>query len=359
MRLSHFEKLRPVCPVCRLNGRDGPLALTTIEAEAAGDVASGILGCQTCGSEFPILDGMPIIVPEVRRFVQDNLFYLLARNDLTPAVESLLGDAAGPGSGLESIRQHVSSYAFDHWGDQDPAPFAPVPGGGVPGAVSRNLAEAFNRLGDDLPDGPVLDIGCAAGRTVTDAAERLGRDVIGIDLSVPLARIGRQAVVGGRIDYGLRRIGLVYERRSYALNHAAGPRGDVWLCDALALPFSAGTFALAIGMNVVDCMRDPRAGLIEISRVLGDEGCAVLSIPFDWAGQVTPVEAWLGGHSQRSGHAGSPEAILDLLLSDGPLAAGNLRRAGAVGEVPWHVRLHDRSCMYYSAYLVVARKVVG
>jgi hypothetical protein len=71
------------------------------------------------------------------------------------------------------------------------------------------------------------------------------------------------------------------------------------------------------------------------------------------------VEAWLGGHSQRSGHAGSPEAILDLLLSEGPLAAGSLRRIGAVGEVPWHVRLHDRSCMYYSAYLVVARKAVG
>ncbi len=308
MRLSHFEKLRPVCPVCRLRGQDNRLALTTVEAEAAGDVRMGILACQGCGSEFPVVDGMPIIVPEVRRFVQENLFYLLARDDLTPSVESLLGDAAGPGSGLESIRQHVSSYAWDHWGEQDPSPFAQVPGGGAPGAV---------------------------------------------------ARIGRQAVVGGRIDYGLRRVGLVYDRRSYALRHGAGARGDVWLCDALALPFSAGTFALAIGMNVVDCMRDPRAGLVEVSRVLADEGRAVFSIPFDWAGQVTPVEAWLGGHSQRSSHAGSPEAILDLLLSEGPLAAGSLRRSGAVGEVPWHVRLHDRSCMYYSAYLVVARKAVG
>lgn len=359
MRLSHFEKLRPVCPVCRLNGRDAPLALSVVEAEAQGDVGSGILGCHACGSEFPIVDGMPIIVPEVRRFVQDNIFYLLARNDLTPAVESLLGDAAGPGSGLESIRQHVSSYAWDHWGDQDPVAFPPVPGGGVPGAVSRNLAQALDMLDDGLPDGPVLDIGCAAGRTVVDAAERLGRDVLGIDLSVPLARTGRQAVVGGQVNYGLRRIGLVYDRRTYPLRHRTEGRGDVWLCDALALPFSAGTFALAIGMNVVDCMRDPRAGLIEISRVLADEGSAVLSVPFDWAGQVTPVEAWLGGHSQRSSHAGSPEAILDLLLSEGPLAAGSLRRTGSVGEAPWHVRLHDRSCMYYSAYLVVARKTVG
>ena len=51
-------------------------------------------------------------------------------------------------------------------------------------------------------------------------------------------------------------------------------------------------------------------------------------------------------------------AILDMLLSDGPLAAGDLRRSGPSQEVPWHVRLHDRSCMYYSAHLVAARKTV-
>lgn len=359
MRISHFETLKPVCPVCRLSGHDAPLVLAVVEKEVRDDVLSGILTCEGCGSEFPIVDGMPVIVPQVRRFVQDNLFYLLARTDLTPAVESLLGDAAGPGSGLESIRQHVSSYVWDHWGDQDPVAYPAMPGGGVPGAVSRNLAEALDMMGDDLPEGPVLDIGCAAGRTVADVAKRLDRDVLGIDISVPLARCGRQAVVDGHVDYNLRRIGLVYDRRSYPLRHGAKGRGDVWICDALALPFRAGSFALAIGMNVVDCMSDPRAGLIEISRVLVDGGRAVLSVPFDWAGQVTPVEAWLGGHSQRSVHAGSPEAILDLLLSDGPLAAGTLRRADTVADVPWHVRVHDRSCMYYSAYLVVARKAVG
>jgi SAM-dependent methyltransferase len=118
----------------------------------------------------------------------------------------------------------------------------------------------------------------------------------------------------------------------------------------------AGTFALTTAMNVLDCMIDPRAGLIEMSRVLRRDGAALLSVPFDWAGQVTPLEAWLGGHSQRASHNGSPEAILDMLLQDGPLAAGALRRHGAAREVPWQVRLHERSCMHYSAYLVAARQ---
>lgn len=350
--------LRPLCPVCRLGGRETALAISVVEEETAGDILSGILSCSACGAEYPVMDGIPVIVPETRRFVQDNLFYLLARNDLPPALESLLGDAAGPGSALDSIRQHVSSYVWDHWGDRDPRP-VDAAGGATAGAVSRNLAEAFELLGDGQPDGPVLDIGCAAGRTVVDAAERLGRDVLGIDLSVPLARCGRMAVVEGRVNYGLRRVGLVYDRRSYPTGRGAKASGDVWICDALALPFAAGTFALAVGMNVVDCLRDPRAGMIEISRVLKPGGSALLSIPFDWAGQVTPVEAWLGGHSQRSPHGGSPEAILDMLLSDGPLAAGDLRRTSPVREVSWHVRLHDRSCMHYAAYLVAAGKLTG
>src|SRR5690606_26502511 len=110
-----------------MQGRSSPLAIGAVEAEDAGDIHAGILGCTGCGAEYPVIDGLPVIVPDVRRFVQDNLFYLMARQDLPPLLESLLGDAAGPGSGLDSIRQHVSSYAWDHWGDHDPQEGEPAP----------------------------------------------------------------------------------------------------------------------------------------------------------------------------------------------------------------------------------------
>lgn len=356
MRISHFESLRPLCLHCRSQGKDSPVAIAVVEAESDDDITSGILSCGSCGAEYPIIDGMPILLPEVRRYVHDNLFYLLARSDLTPALEGLIGDAAGPGSGLDSIRQHVSSYVWDHWGDRDPTDAALAPGGAKPGGVARNLHAGLEMISTTLPEGPILDIGCGAGRTVVELAERTGRDVLGIDLSVPLARAGKRAITDGMVDYGLRRIGLVYDRRHFPVRHDAKRRADLWICDATALPFADATFALAAGMNVLDCLRDPRAGLAEIGRVLRQNGEALLSVPFDWAGQVTPVEAWLGGHSQRAFHAGSPEAILDLLLSDGPAAAGSLRRVAPAREIGWHVRLHDRSCMHYSAYLVAACK---
>src|SRR5690606_9191204 len=113
MRRSSFEALKPVCPACRARERVDAALHVAIEEAGDGDaVLSGILQCARCGGEFPVLDGMPVLVPDVRRFVEDNLFYLMARTDLTPAVESLLGDASGASSGLQSIRQHVSSYVW-------------------------------------------------------------------------------------------------------------------------------------------------------------------------------------------------------------------------------------------------------
>lgn len=357
MRRSHFELLRPICLNCRAHGQTNFLAIAIVEDEVADDILAGILGCGSCGGEYPIIDGLPIIVPDVRRFVSDNLFYLMARRDLPPALESLIGDASGQGSGLDSIRQHVSSYAWDHWGDQDPLEEKPAAGGAEPGGVARALHAALDLADADIPDGPILDFGCGTGRSVAELAARTGRPVLGIDLSIPLARVARHALTTGEVTYGRRRVGLTYDRRVIRPSLPSPDLMDVWICDLLALPFSDETFAMAVGLNVLDCLVDPRAGLAELGRILAPSAEAVMSVPFDWTANVTPIENWLGGHSQRGAHHGSAEPILDMLLSDGPYAAGALRRHKPTRDIPWHVRLHERSCMHYQALLFAARRV--
>lgn len=357
MRLTHFDLLRPRCPRCALSARSEPLAVASIERERDADIEFGTLSCGHCGSEYPIVDGLPVIVPDVRRFVSDNLFYLLARDDLPHRLESLLGDAAGPGSGLDLMRQHVSSYVWDHWADYDPQEAGATAGGAVPGGVVRALEAGLAMLPEALPDGPVLDLGCGPGRTVSELSRRLGRPVLGIDLSVPLARAGRRAITRKRVAYDRRRIGLVYDRREFPVEDGTGELADIWICDAGALPFADGTFSLAVGFNVLDCLADPRSGLAECGRALRGTGSALFSVPFDWSAQVTPPEAWIGGHSQRGPHSGAAEELLDGLLSDGNLSAGALRKQGDSADVPWHVRLHDRSCMHYRAHMVAARRI--
>jgi len=96
--------------------------------------------------------------------------------------------------------------------------------------------------------------------------------------------------------------------------------------------------------------------LNDIGRVLENSGLALLALPYDWTATVTPVENWLGGHSQRGPHGGAAEPLLRRLLTVEGGSAG-LELVTEVASVPWHVRLHDRSVMYYDSHLVVARRV--
>ena len=354
MLIGHFSELAPVCPTCRIGGREAALVLSTIEAEASGDVEAGLLLCQACGQEYPILDGVPVIVPDLPRYIQDNLFYLVARGDLPAAVAGALGDLAGPASALDAIRQHLSSYAWDHWGDQAPSE---RDDDARPGDIVRLVETGLGLLDvSSMPDGPILDVGCGVGRSVAELARRTGRMVLGVDLSVPLARFARTALKTRSVSYDLRRIGLAYNRRRFDIG-LSWPRGavDVWLCDLLALPFRSGSFAMVAGFNVVDCLSDPQSGVAAVARVLKADGGALLCTPFDWSGSVTPPAAWLGGHSRGGG---APEQSLAQALRAGTREGGTLQKIRTV-EVAWHLRLHERAKVCYRAHLVAARCVAA
>ncbi|MBB4000426.1 ubiquinone/menaquinone biosynthesis C-methylase UbiE/uncharacterized protein YbaR (Trm112 family) [Aureimonas pseudogalii] len=339
--------MRPVCVACRLKGGLAPLTLTCVEEERNDDVRAGILQCDACGSRYPILDGLPVLVPDLSRYLSDNLFYLTMRRDLSPAVADLLAEATGPGAGLDAIRQHVSSYGWDHWADRDPAEAGAEQV--EPGQAARIMAHLLDGIPASLPPGPLLDLGCGAGRTVAELAEHTDQLVLGLDLSVPLARVAQDAVVGGQVAYDRRRGGLHFERRAFDV--PAHPRCDIWIADALALPFVDASFALVTAINLLDCVADPSQALAEFGRVLMPDGACALATPFDWSGAATPLANWLGGRAAQSAHKGRPEQALDALLSDGAQAAGSLRRSRPTEEAEWQIRLHDRSSMRYLTHL--------
>lgn len=81
-----------------------------------------------------------------------------------------------------------------------------------------------------------------------------------------------------------------------------------------------GTFARAIALNVLDCVANPRELLVSLASVLRTGGKISLTCPYDWSPGATPVEAWLGGHSERSDSNGAPEKVLRSLLT--PVALG-------------------------------------
>ncbi len=352
MRDSHFAELSPLCPRCRTSlGQANPVEVL-VSARRIGDrLVDGILACTNpdCRLEYPVIGGLPALVPDVRAFVQEALFHLLCRDDVSGEVESLLGDAAGAGSGFDAVRQQQSSYGWDHWNDLDPE------GGEGGGAVLACLEAALNQL-DQAPSGPVLDLGCAAGRSSFHLADRLGLPVVGMDVNVPLIRIARRVLDDRMVRIPHRRGGVVYDRHEFPVELSSAEKVDFWLGNALSLPFVDGTFGLVAALNVIDCLASPRDGLVEIARVLKPGGVVLIACPFDWSPSVTPMEQWIGGHSQRASHKGAPETALDRLLADGTIG---LAPIGPAKDVGWRVRLHDRASVDYQTYVVALRKAEG
>lgn len=360
VRIRHFEQLRPLCPVCR--GADGagfPLKLAHVERETPGDVLEGALHCTNpdCLREYPVLDGIPVLVRNIRQYVADNLLAIYGRGDLSAFAESMLGDCSGPGSAFDSARQHLSSYAWDHYGDLAPAN---IQADSPPGSMLRTLRAGLDLAGLDKGtlEGPILEAGCSVGRGTFALAERAGGIVLGVDLHFPMLRVASEVLRRGVARFPFRRVGLVYDRLELPARFPQAENVDFWACDASALPFAKGTFAATAAMNVLDCVHSPRDLLVSLAGVLRPGGRAILSCPYDWSPSATPVEAWLGGHSQRAPTGGSSEAVLRTLLTPGahPGSIKNLKLAAERAEMPWHVRLHDRSTMTYKAHLVVAEK---
>lgn len=362
MRRGHLDALRPVCPACRRPDDDAaPLALDRVALASPGgdDVLEGTLACGRCRREFPIVDGVPLLVPDLPTFVRNNQQALLQREDLGELAEGVLGDCLGPGSAFDVSRLHLSSYAWDHWGDLDVGapgerPWAreDAPPGGLRRLLQRGLA-----LAGPGPRGHAIDVGCGPGRTLFDLAARDDVDlVLGVDLHVPMLRLASAAVRRGVVRWPRREVGLVHTRREARVDLPGREKVDVWCCDAAALPFRQGTFALGAGMNLVDSAAAPLQLLGALSHVLRLDGRAVLSSPYDWAGVATPAEAWIGGHGARGPLGGDSAALLRVALSPaGHPGAQGLELEAEEDGVPWAVRMHARATMRYRCHLVAAR----
>ena len=315
MRRAHFDALKPVCVVCR----DARVALATVIREEDDVVIEGIAACTNaaCLREYPIVDGIPVFVANIRAWLSANPLQLLLRDDLSPEMEGLIGDVLGPGSAYDTVRHYTGIYAE-----------------GSPLSV------------DAMPeiDGPALDAGCAVGKSTFALAARLQRMTIGVDLNFAMLRAAT------RRHYARRRVGVVYDRVPREVE--SSPLVDFWCCDATTLPFAPATFAYAQSINVIDCLAAPREALAELARVLRPNASAVVATPYDWSPTATPVEQWLGGHSQRGPHRGASEPVLRRMLEEAGLTV-----IAEDPARPWRVRLHERSIVEYAVHVVTARRV--
>lgn len=296
-----------------------------------------------CGQRYPVVGGLPVLLPDPGRFCAENYAYLTARDDVPAEVGDVLAGFLGAGSFLDVTRQHLSTYGRDHFGRFDPADDQVPPAGSVLALLDAALAATGDAL-DPLPAGPVIDLGCAVGATSMALAARLGRAVLGVDLHVPLLRCAHGAVRDGVAHYPRRRMGMQYDWRWVPLPWDRAVRAQVgfWLGDALMPPIADGSAALITALNLLDCVARPADLLARIGDLLTPGGIALLATPYDWSSGATPPAHWLDGG----------DALRAMIAADDRLVL-----SGECADHEWRLRLHDRSFMQYSVHIVVIKRV--
>jgi SAM-dependent methyltransferase len=259
----------------------------------------------------------------------------------------MLGDALGRGGSFDKERHDLANYATAHWGDRDVA---------TPDARDGTVADVVTRALALLPAPPRgvwIDTGCAVGRGSFEVGAAGAELVVGVDLSMSMLRRAEVARRTGRVTWGRRRVGQVFDPAVAAVGELPRDRVAFVCADVLGLPFADATFDGALTLNVLDCVPSPVAHLTELGRVLADGAPALLSTPYDWATSATAMEHWLGGHSQRGDHRGASEPELRRLLS-ADLRTGidtGLVITDELPSVSWRLRLNARATMHYDLHV--------
>jgi SAM-dependent methyltransferase len=345
------EQFHAVCPICR-DRPGGPASLGVADdfASDPSGVRHGVLRCADpgCAAEFPVVDGLPIVRADARDFLAAAQGALRRRADLPDALERVLADTIDPGTREDLDRYYLSVYARDAY-----------PGEGETSGIVALLDEVLTISGAPLvPGGAVLELGCGVGRACFELAARGQIRVVGIDANLPMLRCAAGVRDEGVARFGVRRAGVLYEPVERAHDSVGRERVELWCAEALDPPFAEGSFDTVLALNVLDCVASPVKLLQRASAMLRPGGRLMLTTPYDWTAGVTPMEAWLGGHSPRSDLAGDPASVLrDLLDPDAPgQTIDGLRQTAEKDRLPWSTRLHDRARLEYTVHAIVAEK---
>jgi SAM-dependent methyltransferase len=371
MLKSTLEKL--CCPA-RLKGR---VCHGTFRLDGEGsreEVVYGSLECTRCGSRYPILEGVAIVVPDpgeyllahvkgISKFVPDSQIPPEFREEFREQREALEAeDAEHIEEDLESARVNAL-YLMNHYLGYE--------GSGdtwwksVPASESPEISEwirlywdrgPFRTVTEWIEAGQgVLELGCGVGGLCRRLRGKASA-YLGVDSSFHSILLARHLNLGAPYRGELRFPGdLLFGNLSCKFNlpverggiHAEAPAfADFIVGEIDALPLPSARFDVTVSMNAIDMLHEPKILPEEQFRLGVPGGVAIQTGPYIWHDRIAK-----GIRGRMPKGVSDSAAAVEWLYRVCGFEIGK-----TAPHVPWLFFKHLRQIELYSVHALYAKK---
>lgn len=143
-----------------------------------------------------------------------------------------------------------------------------------------------------------FDVGCAVGRTAFELSSFFD-EVVGLDYSFSFVDACNIMAKSGKCTFSVPVEGkITFEAEATLGASVHKERCSFLQGDASALPSLEqlrGKFDCVVGANLIDRLKYPSRFLARCAQIVEKGGILVLTSPYTWLEQYTPVEEWVGG----------------------------------------------------------------
>jgi SAM-dependent methyltransferase len=348
-----IEEIEFICPRCRHGSDEGivqaSLRLDLVFKKEDDFVLEGLFVCfnTDCGFTYPVLNGVPIIVKDIKGWWHSERLKLSAVASDTPEMREYFAGLNLDEPSFHAEKSLISSYMDLHYGTFEDS--------NIPSASRVDPKKFWEKVvGIAKPENDQiyhrsLDLGCSVGRYTFELA-RFSELAIGMDLKFRAVSSAAQFQRTKKISYERRKHGRLFEELETAYSP---PQNVLFLvADALDPPFRAETFDLVAALNLIDNVKLPLILIGQMDALLRKDGSLLLGAPYEWQTDICEPEEWL-----ETDDMDSPEMVKSILEERlFPQMGLKYEILEEISDLPWLFRHHERHWSLFLVHLLKARK---